>query len=241
MRSADDHQASDTTGRDAMVGAAHVRSAQKQNKKGGTTDKHRLTLINAQAADFIQLLSLFSTNSYLCSSVFIRGSEFLFHIRQIARYFGREGSAARLSLRQPGDSKVVFRRGFSLIEVMIVVVIIGLLAGIVTYATTGYLERAKRERAHSDIATYCGAVDAWYLANGRYPENQEGLQVLVPAFVKVMRNDPWGRPYQYVQPGRASPYDIISYGADGREGGSGADADITNSDPEVSALKAQNK
>ena len=122
--------------------------------------------------------------------------------------------------------------GFSLVEVMIVVVIIGLLAGVVTYATTGYLDRAKRERARSDIAHYAGGVDAFYLANGRYPETQEGLRVLAPTFIKVVQNDPWGRPYQYIQPGRSGPFDVISYGADGREGGSGADADITNADVE---------
>jgi general secretion pathway protein G len=122
------------------------------------------------------------------------------------------------------------RKAFSLIEVMIVVVIIGLLAGVATYATASYLERAKRQRARSDIATYVGAVDAFYLAKGRLPSNQEGLQVLVPGFVKALTNDPWGHPYQYVQPGKTGPYDIISYGADGREGGTGADADITNAD-----------
>jgi general secretion pathway protein G len=129
------------------------------------------------------------------------------------------------------------RAAFSLIEIMIVVVIIGLMAGLVTYATSGYLGKAKRTRARSDIATYSGAVDAYYLANGRYPTNQEGLKALTPDFIKVLQNDPWGTPYQYVQPGKGGPYDIISYGADGREGGSGADADITNWDVDVIELK----
>src|SRR5690349_18347580 len=72
------------------------------------------------------------------------------------------------------------RRGFSLVEIMIVVVIIGLLAGVVTYATTGYLERAKRQKARADISTLAGAVDSYYLAGGKLPDNREGLQVLVP-------------------------------------------------------------
>jgi len=131
--------------------------------------------------------------------------------------------------------------GFSLIEVMIVVVIIGLLAGVVTYATSAYLERAKRQRARSDIATYVGAVDAFYLARGRLPTNQEGLRALVPDFVKALNNDPWGHPYQYVQPGKSGPYDIISYGADGRESGMGADADITNADLDVTKDKEKEK
>jgi general secretion pathway protein G len=125
------------------------------------------------------------------------------------------------------------RRGFTLVEIMIVVVIIGLMAGLVTYATVGYLERAKRQRARSDIATFAGAIDSYYLAKGQYPGNDLGLKALVPEFVKVLQNDPWGNPYLYVQPGKNGPYDIISYGADGREGGTGADADITNSDIEV--------
>ena len=129
------------------------------------------------------------------------------------------------------------RAGFSLIEIMIVIVIIGLLAGLVTVATTGYIERAKRQRARSDLATYSGAVDAFYLAHGYYPDNQTGLKVLAPEFIKVIQNDPWGHSYQYVQPGKQGPYDIICYGADGKEGGTGADADMTNWDPEVVELK----
>jgi general secretion pathway protein G len=122
------------------------------------------------------------------------------------------------------------RRAFSLIEIMIVVVIIGLMAGVVTLATTGYLERAKKERARSDIATYSTAIDSYYLQKGKYPETQEGLKVLVPDFVKAITADPWGHPYQYLKPGKSTPYEIISYGADGREGGSGADADILASE-----------
>jgi len=137
-----------------------------------------------------------------------------------------------------GRRSFIFRRcGFTLVEVMIVVVIIGLMAGVVTYATTGYLEKAKRQRAKADVATYSGAVDSFYLEHSRFPTNQEGLGVLVPTFVKTLQNDPWGRPYVYVQPGRGGPYDVVSYGADGREGGTGADADITNHDVDVVAAK----
>src|SRR5258708_254474 len=94
-------------------------------------------------------------------------------------------------------------RAFSLIEVMIGVVIIGLLAGVVTSATSGYLERAKRQKARADIHTLAGAVDGYYLANGRVPNNQEGLAALAPDFIKVLPKDPWGNPYMYVQPGKA--------------------------------------
>ena len=132
------------------------------------------------------------------------------------------------------------RNAFSLVEIMIVIVIIGLLAAMVTYATSAYLDRAKRQRAKADIATYSGAIDSFYLEHGRLPGNSEGLRVLVPGFVKVLQNDPWGRPYQYLQPGKHGKYDIISYGADGRGGGTGADADVTNADiVEQSEKKAQ--
>ena len=150
------------------------------------------------------------------------------------RHGGTKGNAGAAPVRSRRTS--AGRRGFSLVEVMIVVVIIGLLAGVVTYATTGYLERAKRQKARADIHTLAGAVDSYYLANGRIPENREGLQVLAPDFIKVLPKDPWGNAYVYVQPGKsgaASSFDIISFGADGREGGTGADADITSNDVEV--------
>ena len=131
------------------------------------------------------------------------------------------------------------RQAFSLVEIMIVVVIIGLLAGLVTFATTGIMERAKRKKAFGDISTLKGAVDQYYLASGKLPDNREGLQVLVPQFIKGLPKDPWGNPYAYVQPGKngTGTYDIISYGADGREGGTGADADITSNDLEVKELQ----
>ena len=127
------------------------------------------------------------------------------------------------------------RRGFSLVEIMLVVVIIGLLAGLVTYATSGILERAKRKKAMGDITSLSGACEQYYLATGRHPDNREGLSVLAPGYIKLLPNDPWGHPYAYVEPGKNGPgsFDIISYGADGREGGTGADADITSNDIEV--------
>src|SRR5438874_8391699 len=105
-----------------------------------------------------------------------------------------------------GKRSIIFRGGgFTLVEVMIVVVIIGLMAGVVTYATTGYLEKAKVKRAKADIATLSGALDSYYADNSRFPDNQQGLKALVPNYIKVLQNDPWGHPYQYVQPGRSAP------------------------------------
>ena len=94
------------------------------------------------------------------------------------------------------------RHAFSLVEIMIVVVIIGLLAGVVTYATTGYLDKAKRQRARADISVFAGAVDSYYLANGRFPDNRDGLKALVPQLHEVLQKDPWGHDYLYVQPGK---------------------------------------
>ena len=132
----------------------------------------------------------------------------------------------------PSNSPRDRRRAFSLIEIMIVVVIIGLMAGIVTYATTTYLDKGKRQRARSDITTYAGGVEAFYLDKGRYPDNQEGLKAIVPTYVKTLQNDPWGRPYLYLSPGRTSKFEVLSYGADGREGGAGADADMSSANPD---------
>ncbi len=114
--------------------------------------------------------------------------------------------------------------GFSFIEIMVVVVIIGLLAGAVAIKVSDYVDKARLNRAKSDIATIVNAIESYYADQGSYPSNEDGLEVLP---VKKT-NDPWGRPYQYNQPGRSEPYEVICYGADGREGGQGADADVTS-------------
>lgn len=128
------------------------------------------------------------------------------------------------------------RSAFSLVEVMVVVVIIGLLAGVVTYAVTNHLDKAKVRRARADIANYAGAIDLYYGDKGHFPDVRDGLKVLVPEYLKVLRNDPWGRPYAYARPGRGGPYEVVSFGGDGREGGSGVDADLTNWDPDTLAV-----
>ena len=125
--------------------------------------------------------------------------------------------------------------GFSLVEVMIVIVIIGLMAGVVTVNVQSYMDKAKQNTARQEIATLVKALDTFYASYGRYPTSEEGLECLakptekIPeALIKGVPNDPWGRPYQYVVPGVSGPYDLISFGADGREGGEGKDADITS-------------
>lgn len=128
----------------------------------------------------------------------------------------------------------VRRGGFSLIEVMVVIVILGLLAGVVAVNVRGHLERAKHTTALTELATLEEAVDSFYLATGRYPTNQEGLQALVKRseqlpepLIKRLPSDPWGQPYQYNSPGReGTPFEVFSLGADGIEGGEGGDADV---------------
>lgn len=120
----------------------------------------------------------------------------------------------------------VYQRAFSLIEVMVVVVIIGVLAGAVVVKVGDYVDRAKTNRARSDIATIKTAVESYYASESRYPTNDEGLGVLP---LQSM-SDPWGRPYQYNQPGRDAEYEIVCYGADGRAGGEGINSDLISSE-----------
>ena len=123
--------------------------------------------------------------------------------------------------------------GFSLVEVMIVLVIIGLMAGVVTLSVRTYLVRAKVNTARREIATLCDALETWYAETGQYPTSDEGLEQLGKSSDRfpepLLRGspiDPWGTPYQYNQPGRDGPYEVICFGADAREGGAGNDADI---------------
>jgi general secretion pathway protein G len=116
---------------------------------------------------------------------------------------------------------------------MVVVVIIGVLAGAATLSSRHFLDKAKRNRASTDIATYVAGLNAYYASEGAYPSNDQGLSALSPTYVDKLRPDPWGRPYQYVQPGRAAAFEVMSLGADGREGGDGADADLSSEDVEA--------
>jgi len=127
------------------------------------------------------------------------------------------------------------RGGFSLVEVMVVIVIIGLLASVVTLNVRGYLNKAKQNMARQEIATVVQALETFYAACSRYPTNEEGLAILTrpseklpESLLKAVPVDPWRRPYQYNSPGSAGPYEVICYGADGREGGDGVNADVSS-------------
>jgi general secretion pathway protein G len=113
---------------------------------------------------------------------------------------------------------------------MVVLVIIGLLATIVIINVLPAADRAAVTKAHADIATLEQGIEMYRLDNQRYPTTAEGLQALVAGhYIPRLPEDPWHRPYRYAVPGQSGkPFLVATWGADGREGGSGNDADVTN-------------
>ena len=120
--------------------------------------------------------------------------------------------------------------GFSLIEVMVVLVIIALLSSIIGINVKSHVDSGRRKKARADVAVMSNQVKLFYANKGRYPTTSEGLAALMPHYIDTLSKDPWQHDYQYEYPGRSGPFDIISFGADGREGGEESDADITNWD-----------
>jgi general secretion pathway protein G len=135
------------------------------------------------------------------------------------------------------------KRGFTLIELMVVVVILGILAGLIIPKIMGRPEEAKRLKARMQIEQLEQALKLYYLDSGEYPTTEQGLNALVekPATDPVPRRwkeggylekkkiplDPWGNPFVYVSPGvHSKDFDLVSFGADGEEGGEGKYADI---------------
>jgi general secretion pathway protein G len=128
------------------------------------------------------------------------------------------------------------QEGFTLIEIMVVILILGLLATLVVQSLRGATDKAKRTKAMADIAELKTALDRYYIDQGSYPSSDQGLQALVtppqsaqgasedPSYIQRVPNDPWGNAYVYQSDGNS--YTLKSYGADGQEGGTGKNADI---------------
>ncbi|KLV06118.1 MULTISPECIES: type II secretion system major pseudopilin GspG [Photobacterium] len=134
------------------------------------------------------------------------------------------------------------QRGFTLLEVMVVIVILGVLASLVVPNLLGNKEKADQQKVVTDISALEQALDMYKLDNSVYPTTDQGLEALVtkPAsspeprnyrnggYIKRLPQDPWGNDYHYVMPGEHGAVDIFSLGADGQEGGDGVNTDIGN-------------
>jgi general secretion pathway protein G len=117
-------------------------------------------------------------------------------------------------------------KGFTLLELLVVIVIIGLLAGYVAPRYFSQVGKSEVQVARAQIDALEKAVDQYRLDNRRYPTSEEGLAAVQPYLKKALPNDPWGRAYVYRTPGEKGEYSIVSHGRDGRPGGNGEDADI---------------
>ncbi len=143
-----------------------------------------------------------------------------------------------LQLRKPRHNAPIC--GFTLIEVMVVMVIIGILAALIVPKVMARPDEARVTAARQDIASIVQALKLYKLDNMRYPTTEQGLQALItkPTIAPIPQNwkgngylerapkDPWGNPYRYLQPGLHGDVDVMSLGADGALGGEGNDADI---------------
>ncbi len=129
-----------------------------------------------------------------------------------------------------GRGEAADEDGFSLVELMVVIVIIGLLATVVIINVMPAADRAAVTKARADITRLEEAIELYRLDHLRYPTADQGLQALLSGnYIRRLPDDPWGNPYRYSAPGpEGRPFEIASLGADGREGGSGENEDITN-------------
>jgi general secretion pathway protein G len=154
--------------------------------------------------------------------------------------YARQGRKATAALRR-SDA------GFTLVEILVVITIIGLIMAIVGPRVLNYLGESKVKAAKIQIESFSSALDLYYLDMGRYPGSSDGLTALVQRpgsaqewngpYLKggVVPNDPWGHAYVYRSPVEHAPYEIVSFGSDGQEGGTGTAADISSSQASAQA------
>ena len=155
-----------------------------------------------------------------------------------------ESLMSRMSFRRVSPCTASRRaaRGFTLVELMVVIVIIGLLATVVMINVMPSQDRAMVEKARADVAVLEQALETYRLDNLTYPSTEQGLQASLSApgglsrperyrqggYIRRLPEDPWGHAYQYRRPGRSGGFDVYSFGADGAEGGDADNADIGN-------------
>lgn len=133
--------------------------------------------------------------------------------------------------------KPALRGAFTLVELIAVIVILAMLAGMVAFKTRSYLITSKQNAARVEIRKISEALETFYATNDRYPTSEEGLEILVKGSPRMPGGildkvplDPWRHSYQYNQPGSSGPYEVICLGADGREGGAEENLDIRSGD-----------